>query len=91
MRTCPSESLKRAPAAEALTKRGDLTWGPGVRTRCQDQVSGPGVGTRRLGLPKTSPKNSSYCKKYSPAHNLAKSWGFFVLDSGDDWEVIAHG
>ena len=60
MRTCPGESLKRAPAAEALAKREDLR------------------------LPKTSPKNSSPCKKHSPAHNLDKSWGFFDLDCDGD-------
>jgi len=32
VRTCPGESLRRAPAAEAFTKRRDLTWGPDVGT-----------------------------------------------------------
>jgi len=96
MRTCPGEGLKRAPAAAVLTKRGapsgprggtprrDQGSGPWGGTLGRDPTTGPGVGTRRLSSQKLAPKNSSLCKKHSPAHNLAKSWGFFDLDCDGD-------
>ena len=61
VRTCPGESLKRAPAAAALTKRGgrrrDPRAGPRGGTPRRDPTVGPDDGTRRRDPTPAAPKN----------------------------------